>query len=97
MRIDQPRGNQRAAKVLDLVNVDDVIDDPGQTGRQLIRGTGPRDPIILHQDRGIADYFGASPQSTDIGEKTYHRQAPSIARVRCLSSLPSIMITPCLR
>src|SRR6185437_1958614 len=96
VRVDQARGDQRATEILDLVDIDDVVDYPGQAGRQLVRGASPGDPVILHQDRCIADYFSTSPQSTDIGEKAYHRQAPRFVRACCVSSLPFVMVTPCL-
>src|SRR5215472_8085876 len=94
VRVDQPRSDQCAAQVLDVIDVDNVVDDTRNARWQLGGEAGPGNVVILHQDDGIAQYFGTSPHTPDIGQETDHRQAPWPASVRRLSSTPSIMTAP---
>src|SRR5690625_1423620 len=74
VRVDQPGGDQAAAEVVDLVDVDDVVDDPGQALREVGGSADPGDAVVVHEHGRVTEQVGAGPQSPDVGQQSYcHR------------------------
>jgi hypothetical protein len=69
MRVDQARRDQPAVEVLHVIDVDDVVHDPGQALGQLSRGPYPRDPVVLGQDGGVVPHLGPRPQAPDVRQQ----------------------------
>src|SRR5258708_35043774 len=79
VRVDQAGSDERAAQVLDVVDIDNVVDNARHAGRQLCCRPGPGNSIILDENGSITPYLGTSPQPTDIGkEPETHSSTPCL-------------------
>jgi hypothetical protein len=80
VRVDQARRDEGAAEVLHMVDIDDVVDDAGDTLRELRCPPYPGYAVVVHEDRGIAAYIITGPQPADVGQQANgHRITASMS------------------
>ncbi|NYE12315.1 hypothetical protein BJ999_002611 [Actinomadura citrea] len=74
MGVDEAGGDEAAAQVLDVVDVDDVVDDAGDALREVGGGPGPDDPVVVDEHRGVAADVGARPEPADVRQQPYRHR-----------------------
>jgi hypothetical protein len=77
VRIDEAGCDQRSAEVLDVIDIDDVLDRPRQSGRKASGRASPGNAIILHQNGCITPYLRTGPQPAYIGKESETHPATS--------------------
>src|SRR5690606_6959877 len=69
--VDEAGGDEAAAEVFDVVDVDDVVDDAGDALRQVGGGSGPDDAVVVDEHGGVAAAGGAGPGPAEVRQQPY--------------------------